>query len=194
MQVRCYCGRLASSLRACKVCGSDNPMRHTHCDEMHVMPSGSPEIDAQRHTIYNCALSHMHPHEGFHDHAATGEMLLDGPLPSIPFAEREAWLLSMPWVSRVRGSVPCDGVCWSKSSMKTRVGCKKRGKYRYRPLKASWVSKGNFCWVHLPVHDQNEEMRIDRWRAKNPPPWTRGVILDDRDAADRRTEARDEGA
>lgn len=50
-RVRCKCGRLATSLTACKLCGSDDPMRHWH--------KSPDEV-------------HNHPHDGEgHDHTVT---------------------------------------------------------------------------------------------------------------------------
>jgi hypothetical protein len=186
MLVRCHCGSLASSERSCAKCGSDNPMWHSHCDEMHVMPSGNPEIDAQRHTIYNCAMGHMHPHKGFHDHSADGETMNDEPPKRIPFKDREAYFLTIPWVTRVRGNVQCEGICWGKSSMSRRVRCKKKAKYHYRPLKKSMMERGKFCWDHVHGFDMDEDERIRRWTRRNPPPWTGSENNSDRDADDRR--------
>lgn len=53
MRVRCRCGRLASTERECRVCGSDHPMRHWHGEE----------------AAYDPTKEHVHPHDGKgHDH------------------------------------------------------------------------------------------------------------------------------
>lgn len=52
MRVRCRCGRMASTEHACKVCGSDHPMRHWHGDDP-----------------FDESKTHAHPHDGEgHDH------------------------------------------------------------------------------------------------------------------------------
>jgi hypothetical protein len=168
MRLRCRCGRLASTERACQTCGTAYPMVHTHgCEQDHWISS-----DPNTHSLANCPHAHMHPYVNWnHTHAADGA-LVEGERKSIPLAERTAFLLTVPWISRVKGLVGCDGICWSRSSMSRRQKCKKNAKFAYRPLKKSPAVKGNYCWSHLPISMSMEESdRFDRWVAKNPPPW-----------------------
>lgn len=185
MQSYCRrCRNLASTEYPCKKCGSESTMAHTHCGETHWSGLGSDE----QHSLANCPETHIHPHKGLHDHDDAGATVNDEPPPRIQFRDREAWFLLMPWVSRVRGKVQCEAhTSWAYGKPKNR--CKNMAKYRYRPLKTSFMKKGAYCWAHATGVDMNENERIKRWAAKNPPPWRNDEELEtyrDRDFYDRR--------
>lgn len=176
------CRSLASTEYPCKVCGSDSSMAHTHCAEpFHYATPADGERDPNRHYWADCSETHIHPHLGLHEHDADGNIVGDAPLARRSFAEREAYLLTAPWISLVHGMVRCDSNAHGRSSMSNRPRCKNRGKYRYRALKRSWSKSGNYCWSHLPMfNDMEEEARWDRFIKKNPPEWK-----DDNHAIDR---------
>lgn len=160
------CRSLATTRYPCKVCNSESSMSHTHCDEEfhYSLPYGGERVPG-RHYWVDCDQRHTHPHVGNHEHAEDGSVINDEPPQRRPFGMREAYLLSAPWITKTRGKVQCAGA--------TRKGrCKKRGKYKYRTLKRSWSKTGNYCWDHLPLANDLEEMnRWDRFIAKRPPEW-----------------------
>lgn len=171
MLVRCGpCGYFASTEKPCTHCGSQEPMRHTHeCAATHYytvspMKEGTPEA----HDIRQCPNMHVHPHAGRHDHTDTGSIEIPTRV-SPTREERIAFILTIPWISKVRGKhVPCDGYTSSRKDKK----CRNNAKFKYRALKRSmFTSSGNYCWSHLPIHDMEEESRFHRWLAKNPIPW-----------------------
>lgn len=147
-------------------------MAHVHdCDLEHWSSLTGLQVE-DRHYFETCPKLHAHPYKNWdHTHDENGDVLNDTPRRRRPFAEREAYLLSAPWISKIKAKLQCDGTT-GKSSMSTRVRCTKRAKYRYRALKRSWSDSGNFCWDHLPIaNDMDEETRWKRWVAKNPPVW-----------------------
>lgn len=130
---------------------------HSHCGETHWSGDTSPGV----HSFNNCTMMHSHPHSGPHEHETPAFVSI------ILLKHHEAYLLTVPWIRAIRGSMPCE---W------TTERCNKRGRYHYVPIRSSHSMKGNFCANHLPIsHNYGESQRLDRWMAKNPPPWRSNV-------------------
>lgn len=181
MMTRCgRCHKWASTERECKNCGSSSPMLHVHeCDLHHYISYSSPEerrangVEPPKdgHYIDECPHVHVHPHKDYHEHTETGSITI--PAVARPTrAQRMQYLLSLPWISPVRGKhVPCEG--WKAG--KGRGGCKNAAKFRYRALKrAMYAQSGKYCWSHLPLDCPDEHDRLLRYMDKNPPPWREG--------------------
>lgn len=97
--------------------------------------------------------------------------------------ERIAFLMSIPWVKRLKTAVPCDDLKWSKVPLKALYPmygkpatgtepykCKSPGYWRFKALKRSHARDGNYCYMHLRSHllyDNDEEQRLKKWYEKS---------------------------
>jgi hypothetical protein len=95
--------------------------------------------------------------------------------------ETRARLLTIPWVRELAGTLPpCEGVKWSKVSLKhlysmggrppeglpDRARCKRRAHYRYTASGRadSHATTGNYCHSHVGQQLYAEWDRYDEWR------------------------------
>lgn len=95
----------------------------------------------------------------------------------IPLKVRQDYVAKMPFISRLKEAVPCEG--WHASSRGKRP-CKNLAHWKYehsgdkRAFRRGEVH--NYCWSHLISRgiwgDMPDEMRAHRWIDKHPPPWS----------------------
>jgi hypothetical protein len=96
---------------------------------------------------------------------------------------RQALMASLPWVTRRKSPVPCDGIKWSQVPLKAlysrggkppegleKYRCSKPAYWTFRSLKKSHAQSGNYCWSHLVYNgvygDMIEEKRTNDYLAK----------------------------
>jgi hypothetical protein len=96
---------------------------------------------------------------------------------------RKELAAKLPWVKLLKKPVPCDGIKWSKVTLKhiysmngnppegipDTARCKKVAHWKFRALKKSMARSGNYCWTHLLYRgiygDLCERERTDAWLA-----------------------------
>lgn len=107
-------------------------------------------------------------------------------------AARQALAESLPWVTRLRRPVPCEGfmahtplraVFGTDEQRAARPRCKNLARWRFRALRRSCAEDGAFCWSHLMSRglygDMDEIVRTERWLAHNPHTCLRFPEVDD---------------
>ena len=99
-------------------------------------------------------------------------------------AAAEAEVLALPWVDRVGPGIPCEGIRWSKVSIRhihsmcgeppegipDHAHCSFQAKWHFVALDGddSFATTGNYCWHHLKqqMAHQEEQERYEQWKAK----------------------------
>lgn len=103
-------------------------------------------------------------------------------------AARQRYVESLPWVTRLRRPVPCEG-SMTRESMRAfrgfapRPRCKNIARWRFRALRRSYAEDGRFCWSHLMsrglYYDTDEADRTQRWLERHPHTCLRFSEVDD---------------
>lgn len=98
---------------------------------------------------------------------------------------RDDRLARIPWVSRVSGELPCEGIKWQLVALKhlyprggrqaegipERARCKLRAKWHFVALPIGRAKTGNYCLHHLPIAGDvydDELTRLRQWLATQP--------------------------
>lgn len=86
-------------------------------------------------------------------------------MPRLTLAERKELIVKVPWIRKLKKTVPCEGIKWGKVALRDiyddmprgtkargiqpSARCKRQAHWNFKALKRSYATSGNYCYTHL---------------------------------------------